>query len=114
MPKIALVWIVSGLCAASSSTVLAQPAPTALGPPGSHAAPPAPAIKPGMPVSDRSGAQVGLVETVAETPRGGLNVVVKIDGKLVGLAAATLALHESRVVSSQTKREMLASAGAPP
>jgi hypothetical protein len=93
----------------------AQPAarPTAIGPPGSDAAPPAPAVKPGMPVIDRSGAQVGVVQTVAEARQGGLSVVAKIDGKLIGLDASTLQLRDEGVISSQTKPEMLAAAGAP-
>ncbi len=90
-----------------------EAAPTAVGPPGAVTAPAAPAVKPGMPVRDRTGAEVGLVEAVAETPAHGLNVIVKIDGKLVGLAASTVRLEGGHVVSAQTKQEILASAGAP-
>lgn len=86
---------------------------TAVGPPGSKPAPPAPAFPPGAPVIDRAGVQVGVVQSAAETREGDINVVVKIDGKLVGLPPATLRLNGDRVASSQTKEEMLASAGAP-
>jgi hypothetical protein len=65
-----------------------------------------------MVVSDRTGARVGVVKTVAETP-GGLNVVVEIEGKLVGVLPSTLQLRGESVVSSQTRDEILASAGAP-
>jgi hypothetical protein len=106
MPAFALIAVAVSLFAAGPAP---RPAPAA--PP--VAKPAAPAFKPGMAVLDRTGAQVGLIETVAETP-GGLNVVVKIDGKLVGLAPATLKLREGGgAVSSQTKQEMLAAAGAP-
>ena len=88
-------------------------AATAVGPLGSKAEPTAPAIKPGTPVNDKSGNPVGLVETLIETPSGDLNVVVKIDGKLVGLNPSTLQLIGGREVSSQTKQEMLTSAGVP-
>ena len=86
------------------------PAPT--GPIGTAAKPPAPAFKPGMVVSDRTGARVGVVKTVTETP-GGLNVVIEIDGKLVGALSSTLQLRGDSVVSTQTRDEILRTAGAP-
>jgi hypothetical protein len=107
MPAFALIAVAASLFAAGPAPRPAAPA----APPVTKPAPPA--FKPGMAVLDRTGAQVGLIETVAETS-GGLNVVVKIDGKLVGLAPATLKLREGGgAVSSQTKQEMLAAAGAP-
>lgn len=77
------------------------------------AKPPAPAFKPGMTVFDRDGVQIGSVQTMTETP-GGLNVVVKVDGMMVGVPASTLTLDGSRVTSSQTLRQIMSSAGAPP
>lgn len=76
------------------------------------AKPPVPAFKPGMVVTDRTGAKVGVVQTVTETP-GGLNVVIEIEGKLVGVLPATLQIRGEGAVSSQTREEILATAGAP-
>lgn len=73
----------------------------------------APAVKAGMAVVDRTGVQVGAVESVAESPQGPI-VVAKIDGKLVGLRPSTLRLDGARAVSSQSKAEMVAAAGAAP
>jgi hypothetical protein len=53
-----------------------------------------------------------VVKTVAETTAG-LNVVIEIDGKLVGVSPSTLQLRGNAVVSRQTKAEILATAGAP-
>lgn len=100
--------------AASAAERQAAPFATAVGPPGSQPAPLAPAFPPGAPVFDRAGVQVGVVQSAAETREGDVNLVVKIDGKLIGLASSTLRLRGACVVSSQTKQEMLASAGAPP
>lgn len=74
--------------------------------------PAVPAFKPGMPVVDRTGADIGVVQTIAETAQG-LNIVVKIDGKLIGAPVATLTLRDDHAVSAQTKEELLAHAGAP-
>jgi hypothetical protein len=74
--------------------------------------PPAPAFAAGDPVVDRTGDQVGAVQTLVETPEGPM-VVVQIDGKLVSLLQTTLKMDGSTIVSSQTKAEMLAAAGAP-
>jgi hypothetical protein len=114
MSRFPLVLLLAVVWGASPSAVHAQPPASAIGPPGAEPAPPVPAVKAGMPVSDSSGARVGVVETVAETSSGGLDVVAKIDGKLVGLSSSTLQLRSGRVISSQTKHEMLASAGATP
>jgi hypothetical protein len=40
-------------------------------------------------------------------------VVISIDAKMVGVPQSTLKLEGDRVVSSQTKAQMLAAAGAP-
>lgn len=71
-----------------------------------------PAFRPGMVVHDRAGTRIGAIKTVTETP-GGLNVVIEIEGKLVGVLPSTLRLQGETVVSSQTKAEILASAGVP-
>jgi hypothetical protein len=91
------------------------PLPPAAAPAGADTAvakPPAPGIKPGMPVVGPSGERIGDVQSLAETP-GGLNVVVKIDGKLVGAPASALQLNGSTVVSAQSKAQLLAAGGAP-
>lgn len=101
-------------CGPSNPAVNGAPAPGSMGPErtGVAAKPPAPAFKQGMVVSDRTGTRVGVVQTVTETP-GGLNVVVEIEGKLVGVEPSTLQLQGETAVSSQTKAEILAAAGAP-
>jgi len=100
-------------CSQPRPLATAQPAPpTPTGPVGAAAKPPAPAFKPGMVVLDRTGDRIGVVKTIAETP-GGLNVVVEIEGKLVGVLASTLQLRGDLVASSQTREEILAMAGAP-
>lgn len=101
------------LAAAQPPSAGAPPArptvPTPAGP--ATPAPPAPDIHPGMPVIDASGSQIGEVQTATDTPRG-LEVVVKVDGKLVGAPLPTLKVADGRVVSSQTKEQLLASSGA--
>jgi hypothetical protein len=74
--------------------------------------PAVPAFKPGMPVVDRTGADIGIVQTIAETAQG-LNIVVKVDGKLIGAPVATMTLRDDHAVSAQTKEELLANAHAP-
>jgi hypothetical protein len=74
--------------------------------------PPAPAFKPGMAVIDRSGARIGVVQSLTETP-GGLNVVVEIEGKLVGVQPSTLQRRGETAISAQTKAQILANADAP-
>ena len=84
----------------------------AAGPPTRVEAPPAPAVKAGDLVIDRTGAQVGSVKTLTESEVGAL-VVVEIEGKLIGLKSSTLRVEGARVTSSQTRAEMLAAAAAP-
>jgi len=88
----------------------AQVAPANAAP--STVTPPAPAFTAGDTVVDRAGQRVGAVQTLVETPAGPM-VVVQIDGKLVSLLQTTLRMDGSTIVSSQTKAEMLAAAGAP-
>jgi hypothetical protein len=114
----AMLQTVAILAAATSLTACQQtppqpPAPAVAPAEGPVTKPPAPAFKPGMTVIDRSGAGIGVIQAVAETP-GGLNVVVEIDGKLVGVLPSRLELRGETAVSSQTKAQILASAGAPP
>jgi hypothetical protein len=99
--------------AACEQTPMPPAAPAAVAPEGPPAKAPAPAFKAGMAVVDRTGARIGVIQAVTETP-GGLNVVVEIDGKLVGVLPSRLELRGETAVSSQTKAQILASAGAPP
>jgi len=115
IPSLVVLAVAAALSACDQPASTAQPktgTPTAVGPPGATAKPPAPAFKPGMAVSDRAGARLGEIKTVTETPDG-LNVVIEIEGKLVGVAPSTLELRGGRAVSSQTRQEILAQAGAP-
>lgn len=108
-----LVGAALAACQPSQPRDAAQLAPSAAPAAPAAPAPPAPPFRPGIAVVDRTGARVGTVQSVTETP-GGPNVVITIDGKLVGIPPATLKLEGEAAVSSQTKAEMLASAGAPP
>ena len=83
-------------------TVLVDPAPR----------PPPPAFNAGELIVDRLGVQVGPIETLTEA-EAGLVVVIKIDGKLVGVPASTLKRDGDKIVSLQSRAEMLAAAGAP-
>ena len=113
---VALIGISATACAPETQ-VRAQPSAV---PPANAAAPsvppavtrPAPALKSGAIVSDRTGAAVGPIQTLAESDRGSM-VIIKIDGKLVGVPESSLRLEGERVVSAQTKAEMTAAAGAP-
>jgi hypothetical protein len=87
-------------------------APPMAGAPASSVTPPAPAFKAGDPVADRTGAVVGDIQALVESPAGPM-VVVRIDGKMVSLTQSTLKMDGERIVSSQTKDQMLAAAGAP-
>lgn len=56
------------------------------------AKPAVPAFKSGTVASDRTGARVWVVKALTERP-GGRNVVVEIEGKLVGVMPSTLQLR---------------------
>lgn len=104
------------IAAAALSAAACQAQPTQEPTPSPQAAgaavkPPPPAFQAGLPVVDRDGEGVGAVQSLTEGPDGPL-VIVEIDGKLVGLRQATLRLAEGRAVSSQSRAEMLADAGA--
>lgn len=104
-----------GMTLAAALAGLAAAPPSAPAPSTSasdRAAPPAPAIKAGDRVVDASGAAIGTVSTLTESSTGPI-VVVAIDGKQVGLPQSTLRRDGQRVISSQTKTQILAQAGAP-
>lgn len=98
------------LVTAMPTFVAAQTTAPALPPVVSVA--PAPAFKAGDPVTDAVGAVVGPIATLTESDRGAI-VVISIDSKLIGVPQSTLKLQGEKVVSSQTKAQMLAAAGAP-
>ena len=106
----AMAWITAGERPPAHPTLRA-PSSSAVGPPGSVPMPRAPVFRPGTVVSDRTGARVGVVESLAET-RSGLNVVIEIDGKLIGVPPSTLLLRNHSAVSLQTREEILSTAGA--
>ena len=90
----------------------AQDRPAATPPASVVEKPPAPAFKANMSVLDRTGADVGRIETLAESAARAM-VVINIDGKLVSVPQDTLTLDGQVVRSRQSKAEMLAAAGAP-
>jgi hypothetical protein len=98
--------------AASAQPPTQAPPAGPLSPPA-EIAPAAPAFKKGAVVVDRAGAKLGPIKSLTEAPRGPM-VVIEIDGKLVSVPQATLSLKSDGVVSSQTKAQILAAAGAPP
>ncbi|MBA3812451.1 MAG: hypothetical protein H0X27_12560, partial [Caulobacteraceae bacterium] len=64
-------------------------------------------------VTDRAGAPLGPIESLGEAAAGAM-VVIRIDGKLVGVPQGTLALRPGGgAVSAQTKAQILAAAQAP-
>lgn len=77
----------------------------------SSVTPPAPAFNAGDAVTDRDGAALGAVQTLVESPAGPM-VVVNIEGKMVSLPQATLKMQGKAIVSTQTKAQILAAAGA--
>jgi hypothetical protein len=103
----------AGLALSTLMVAFALPAPSsAAPPPPPPTAAPAPAIQAGESVFDRSGREVGKVQGLVETPAGAM-IVASIDGKLISLPQRTLKVDGDRVVSSQSKEQMLAAAGAP-
>jgi hypothetical protein len=89
----------------------APTAPPSAGAAPSSVTPPAPAFRAGDAVFDRDGAAVGQVLTLTESPAGPM-VVVRIDGKMVTVPQSTLRMEGQRIVSAQTKAQILAAAGA--
>jgi hypothetical protein len=72
----------------------------------------APALKIGAIVTDRTGARLGPIQSLTEAARGPMAVIL-LDGKLVSVPQSTLTLKGEGAVSSQTKAEIFAAAGAP-
>jgi hypothetical protein len=104
----ALAMAVLSVSGAGAQTPAPEAAPSA-----AVIAPPAPALKEGGMVSDRTGAPLGPIQSLVDAPRGPM-VVIKIDGKLVSVPQSTLTLKGANAISSQTKAEILAAAQAPP
>ncbi len=81
----------------------------------SSAASPAAAqdFKPGMPVKDSSGAAVGTIKRVGQTPSGVAAAEVTVDGKPIVLALAdmTLAPTKDHAITNKSKAEIEAAAG---
>lgn len=92
---------------ATPATKAIPPAPTDSPPVAS--AEPAPAFRAGAKVSDSSGADIGVIQSIAESSTGAM-IVLKVDGKLVSVPQGTLAPFGENVKSSQTKAEILAAA----
>jgi hypothetical protein len=61
---------------------------------------------------DRTGAAIGRIKTLTESDKGPV-VVIEIDRKLVSVPQSSLKLQGEVAVSSQTKAQILAAAGAP-
>lgn len=95
---------------AAPAAKTAPPAPTD-DPPASSSAP-APAFRAGAKVSDSSGAQIGVIQSIAEASTGAM-VVLNVDGKLVSVPQGTLSPFGDNVKSSQTKAEILAAVPKP-
>ena len=100
------------LAAVISTSAAQVPSAAAPVPPVPVEVPPTPAFKSGDPVIDSSGALVGTIATLTESAQGAI-VVLSIESKLVGVPQSTLKLDGDRVMSSQTKAQMLAAANAP-
>lgn len=106
----------SGLAIPIIATALAaQAAPPPVSPGGSPPPPtasPALAVEAGDAVFDRTGQPVGQVQSLVETPAGPM-VVARIDGKMISLPQSTLKKEDGRLISSQSKTQMIDAAGAP-
>jgi hypothetical protein len=70
-------------------------------------------FKPGMPVKDSSGAAVGTIKRVGQTPSGVAAAEVTVDGKPIVLALAdmTLAPTKDHAITNKSKAEIQAAAG---
>jgi lipoprotein-anchoring transpeptidase ErfK/SrfK len=107
--------LIAATAVGAAGAACAQPAaaPSAPTPPPAVIAPPAPAFKVGALVTDRTGARLGPIKSLAEGTRGPM-VVIEIDGKLISVPQATLTLRGEGAASAQTKAEIIAAAAAPP
>jgi hypothetical protein len=79
---------------------------------GVHSAP-APAFKVGDVVVDRNGNEIGVVAGVGEGGQHLMQLIVKIDGKLVTVPETVLSFQNGRLVSTRSKSELLAAVSAP-
>jgi hypothetical protein len=70
-------------------------------------------FKPGMPVKDSSGAAVGTIKRVGQTPNGVAAAEVTVDGKPIVLALAdmTLSPTKDQAITTKSKAEIQAAAG---
>ncbi|HTI67957.1 MAG TPA: hypothetical protein VL460_10485 [Caulobacteraceae bacterium] len=104
----------AALAALGLPTARAAPIPPTPASPAASAAPapPAPAFSAGSTVVDSQGVVLGSIEGLAQGQGDEMVVVVKIDGKLVSIPESTLRLAGGGAVSSQTKAQILAAAGA--
>ena len=127
----ALVLSLGGLAQAQGAGPDATPAASASPAPPDASTPPASAdtpaassstaassaaaqdFKPGMPVKDSSGAAVGTIKRVGQTPNGVAAVEVTVKGKPIVLALAdlTLAPTKDHAISNKSKAELEAQAG---
>jgi len=93
---------------AAQAQVSSSPPPGAAKPPAAAATAPDPALKPGMPVKDATGAMIGSITQVGQTADGTPAVVVSVDGKPVGLPASvlTVASNGAEATASVTKAQI--------
>jgi hypothetical protein len=96
--------------AAPATPKVIPPAPTAEPPTGSKE--PAPAFRAGAKVSDSTGADIGVIQSIAEASTGAM-IVLQVDGKLVSVPQGTLSPFGENVKSSQTKAQILAATPKP-
>ncbi len=99
-----------GAQAAPTQAKVIPPAPTAE--PPATAREPAPAFRAGAKVSDATGADIGIIQSIAEASTGAM-VVLQVDGKLISVPRGTLAPFGENVKSSQTKSQILAATPQP-
>ena len=64
-----------------------------------------------MTVTDRHGVAMGQVKGMTETERGAI-VILEIEGRLICVPQATLAIEGDRARSAQTRSQILNVAGA--
>jgi len=117
VPTLAALLALAGASAQAAEPAAPQPPPVAPATPApgeapSSVTPPAPAFNAGDRVADSQGTALGAIQTLIESPAGPM-VVVNIEGKLVSLPQGTLRMQGTTIVSSQTKAQILAAAGAP-
>lgn len=103
--------LVAAVTFALLATAEPTPAPPDVNLPDVKVAPAAPALAVDSVVTDRTGAVLGPIVSMGGTGAEVL-VIIKIDGKLVGVPAPTLKQNGAATVSSQSKAEILKAANA--